>query len=162
MDRERPTGREPRSGPRGVRQRPEVTSGHGDPEPGCLADQGSGDRIEDEDGPAHARTAQLECLVDRRDTEPVRARTLERERDRDGAMTVRVRLDHGPDGDAFNSASNVELKPVKLSNTLAFMFETRFRQRVTKYAAELEALQHDYVDCWSGLKKDFNPGKREA
>jgi len=41
------------------------------------------------------------------------------------------------------------------------MFETRFRQRVTKYAAELDTLQHDYVDCWSGLKKNFNPGKRE-
>ena len=41
------------------------------------------------------------------------------------------------------------------------MFETRFRQRVTKYAAALETLQHDYIDCWSGLKKNFNPGKRE-
>ncbi len=46
-------------------------------------------------------------------------------------------LPHGPDSDAFEHASNVELKPVKLTNTLAFMFETRFRQRVTKYAAEL-------------------------
>ena len=45
-------------------------------------------------------------------------------------------LPHGPDVDAFEHASNVELKPVKLANTLAFMFETRFRQRVTKYAAE--------------------------
>ena len=70
-------------------------------------------------------------------------------------------LPHGPDADAFNHASNVELKPVKLTNTLAFMFETRFRQRVTRYAGELETLQHDYVDCWSGLKKNFNPGKRE-
>ena len=36
---------------------------------------------------------------------------------------------------AFDHASNVELKPVKLTETLAFMFETRFPQRVTKYAA---------------------------
>jgi len=50
---------------------------------------------------------------------------------------------------------------VKLTNTLAFIFETRFRQRVTKYASELGTLQHDYVDCWSGLKKNFNPNKRE-
>jgi homogentisate 1,2-dioxygenase len=70
-------------------------------------------------------------------------------------------LPHGPDTGAFDHASNVELKPVRLSNTLAFMFETRFRQRVTKYAAELETLQDDYIDCWSGLKKNFNPGKRE-
>jgi homogentisate 1,2-dioxygenase len=70
-------------------------------------------------------------------------------------------LPHGPDADAFNHASNVELKPVKLTNTLAFMFETRFRQRVTKHAAGLDTLQHDYIDCWTGLTKRFNPNKRE-
>jgi homogentisate 1,2-dioxygenase len=70
-------------------------------------------------------------------------------------------LPHGPDSDAFNHASNVELRPVKLENTLAFMFETRFRQRVTKYAAGLETLQDNYIDCWSGLAKRFNPNKRE-
>ncbi|MEA2928727.1 MAG: homogentisate 1,2-dioxygenase [Hyphomicrobiales bacterium] len=70
-------------------------------------------------------------------------------------------LPHGPDADAFNHASNVELKPVKLTNTLAFMFETRFRQRVTKYAATLDTLQDDYIDCWNGLKKNFNPNRRD-
>jgi homogentisate 1,2-dioxygenase len=66
-------------------------------------------------------------------------------------------LAHGPDTDAFEHASNVELKPVKLTNTLAFMFETRFPQRVTKYAAELDTLQPDYMACWRGLKKRFDP-----
>jgi homogentisate 1,2-dioxygenase len=70
-------------------------------------------------------------------------------------------LPHGPDSDAFEHASNVELKPVKLANTLAFMFETRFRQRVTRYAAGLETLQDNYIDCWTGLRKNFNPNKRE-
>jgi homogentisate 1,2-dioxygenase len=70
-------------------------------------------------------------------------------------------LPHGPDADAFHHASNVELKPVKLTNTLAFMFETRFRQRVTSYAAGLDTLQDNYIDCWTGLKKLFNPNKRE-
>jgi homogentisate 1,2-dioxygenase len=70
-------------------------------------------------------------------------------------------LPHGPDSEAFEHASNVELKPVKLTNTLAFMFETRFRQRVTQYAASLDTLQNDYVDCWSGLKKHFHPGRRD-
>jgi homogentisate 1,2-dioxygenase len=70
-------------------------------------------------------------------------------------------LPHGPDTDAFEHASNVELKPVKLENTLAFMFETRLRQRVSKYAASLAVLQDDYVDCWSGLKKHFDPNRRE-
>jgi homogentisate 1,2-dioxygenase len=70
-------------------------------------------------------------------------------------------LPHGPDTDAFEHASNVELKPVKLTNTLAFMFETRFRQRVTQYAASLPTLQDNYADCWSGLKKHFDPNRRE-
>ena len=69
-------------------------------------------------------------------------------------------LPHGPDAEAFERASNAELKPARLSNTLAFMFETRFPQRVTKYAAELATLQHDYVDCWAGIKKHFDPNRR--
>jgi homogentisate 1,2-dioxygenase len=70
-------------------------------------------------------------------------------------------LPHGPDEQAFEHASNVELKPSKLTNTLAFMFETRFRQRVTRFAAEHAALQRDYIDCWSGLRKHFDPTRRE-
>jgi homogentisate 1,2-dioxygenase len=70
-------------------------------------------------------------------------------------------LPHGPDTDAFEHASNSELKPVKLTNTLAFMFETRLRQRVTKYAATLDTRQDNYIDCWSGLKKHFDPNRRE-
>ena len=69
-------------------------------------------------------------------------------------------LPHGPDSDAFEHASTVELKPVKLTNTMAFMFETRFRQRVTGYAAGLAGLQKDYIDCWSGLNKKFDPNRR--
>ncbi len=70
-------------------------------------------------------------------------------------------LPHGPDHDAFEHASNVELKPVKLGPTLAFMFETRFRQRVTQYAANLDVRQDDYIDCWAGLKKHFKPNRRD-
>ncbi|HEV2000829.1 MAG TPA: homogentisate 1,2-dioxygenase [Xanthobacteraceae bacterium] len=69
-------------------------------------------------------------------------------------------LPHGPDKDAFEHATTVELKPVKLTNTLAFMFETRFRQRVTKWAAELPSRQDDYADCWQGLGKRFDPKRR--
>jgi homogentisate 1,2-dioxygenase len=70
-------------------------------------------------------------------------------------------LPHGPDATAFEHASNVELKPVKLTGTMAFMFETRFPQRVTKYAAELPVLQENYIDCWRDLKKHFDPNRRE-
>lgn len=79
-----------------------------------------------------------------------------------GGMSLHnTMLPHGPDADAFEHASNVELKPVKLTNTLAFMFETRFRQRVTKYAAGLDTLQDNYIGVWDGLKKYFDPKRRE-
>jgi len=79
-----------------------------------------------------------------------------------GGMSLHnMMLPHGPDSDAFRHASQAELKPVKLTNTLAFMFESRFRQRVTKYAATSEARQDEYIDCWSGLKKHFDPDRRD-
>lgn len=70
-------------------------------------------------------------------------------------------LPHGPDATAFEHASNVKLEPAKLEGTLAFMFETRFPQRVTKFAAESSALQDNYIDCWRDLKKHFDPDRRE-
>jgi homogentisate 1,2-dioxygenase len=66
---------------------------------------------------------------------------------------------HGPDAEAFEKASGAELKPQRLLGTMAFMFETRFPQRITKYAAELPQLQDDYLDCWRGIKKLFDPAK---
>jgi homogentisate 1,2-dioxygenase len=65
-------------------------------------------------------------------------------------------LPHGPDSDAFEAASNAELKPKKLENTLAFMFETRYPQHLTPFAATTTALQRDYLGCWRGLKRRFN------
>ncbi len=79
-----------------------------------------------------------------------------------GGMSLHnTMLPHGPDADAFYGASNEDLKPHKLENTLAFMFETRFPQHVTRFAAELPTLQSDYLGCWSGLKKHFDVDKPE-
>jgi homogentisate 1,2-dioxygenase len=63
---------------------------------------------------------------------------------------------HGPDLDAFEKASNADLKPLKLSGTMAFMFESRYIIRPTKFAMETDALQKNYYECWQGLKKNFN------
>jgi homogentisate 1,2-dioxygenase len=68
-------------------------------------------------------------------------------------------LPHGPDKAAYDHATKVELKPVKLTNTLAFMFETRFPQHITRFAAELETLQEDYAQCWTPLEKNFTGEK---
>ncbi|TIU88420.1 MAG: homogentisate 1,2-dioxygenase, partial [Mesorhizobium sp.] len=65
-------------------------------------------------------------------------------------------LAHGPDASGFEKATRADLKPVKLDNTMAFMFETRFPQMLTRYAAELDTLQANYIDCWADLKKRFN------
>jgi homogentisate 1,2-dioxygenase len=65
-------------------------------------------------------------------------------------------LPHGPDNSAYEHATKVELKPVKLTDTMAFMFETRFPQHLTSYAANFSNLHENYIDCWSGLQKKFN------
>ena len=62
---------------------------------------------------------------------------------------------HGPDAETFAKASTADLKPVKLEGTLAFMFETRFVCRPTRYAMETAERQHEYYTCWQDLKKHF-------
>ena len=65
-------------------------------------------------------------------------------------------LPHGPDRNAFDRASTVELKPEKLEETMSFMFETRFPQHLTPWAAGHPAMQSDYIDCWASLEKKFD------
>lgn len=62
---------------------------------------------------------------------------------------------HGPDAGAFEKASNADLAPQRYENTLAFMFESRYVIRPTKFAMETPALQKKYFECWQGLKKNF-------
>jgi len=68
-------------------------------------------------------------------------------------------LPHGPDMDAFETASNAVLAPHKLDGTLAFMFETRFPQHVIRYAADAPQFQQDYGAYGHDLKKHFDPTK---
>ncbi|MFO1149380.1 MAG: homogentisate 1,2-dioxygenase [Alsobacter sp.] len=70
-------------------------------------------------------------------------------------------LPHGPDKTAFDKASFSELAPVKLTDTMAFMFETRFPQQLTLFAAREAPLQDDYADCWSGIDRHFDPSRRD-
>lgn len=71
-------------------------------------------------------------------------------------------IPHGPDKEAFERASNADLKPEKLDETMSFMFETRFPQHLTAFAAKEAPLQDDYIDCWASLEKKFDgtPGKK--
>jgi homogentisate 1,2-dioxygenase len=62
---------------------------------------------------------------------------------------------HGPDGEAFEAASRTALRPVKMENTLAFMFESRYVIHPTRFALESPQRQRGYVACWQGLEKHF-------
>ncbi len=74
-----------------------------------------------------------------------------------GGMSLHnMMLPHGPDGPAFEGASNTPLTAEKLDNTMSFMFETRFPQHLTIFAAKEAPLQDDYVDCWASLEKKFD------
>ena len=80
-----------------------------------------------------------------------------------GGMSLHnMMLPHGPDKEAFERASNARLKPQKLTQTMSFMFETRFPQHLTKFAATKAPLQDDYIDCWSDIEKKFDgtPSKK--
>ena len=76
-----------------------------------------------------------------------------------GVSLHNTMLPHGPDHDAFERASNVALEPHKLSGTLAFMFETRFLQQVTAFAAQNPALQADYGFYGQKLERHFDPSR---
>lgn len=65
-------------------------------------------------------------------------------------------LPHGPDRQAFEGASNADLGPEKLDETMSFMFETRFPQHLTPFAATEAPMQDDYIDCWADLEKKFD------
>ena len=62
---------------------------------------------------------------------------------------------HGPDAATFETASNATLEPRFISDTLAFMFESRHIIRPTRFALETPLLQRDYWRCWSGIRKNF-------
>lgn len=74
-----------------------------------------------------------------------------------GGMSLHnMMLPHGPDKDAFETATTGDLEPSKLQNTMSFMFETRFPQHLTEFAAFEAKLQTDYIDCWVPLEKKFS------
>ncbi|HUK09632.1 MAG TPA: homogentisate 1,2-dioxygenase [Stellaceae bacterium] len=72
-----------------------------------------------------------------------------------GASLHNCMAGHGPDAPTFEKAVNADLRPHKIDDTLAFMFETRLVMRPTRFALETEALQGDYDSRWQGLPKLF-------
>ncbi len=64
---------------------------------------------------------------------------------------------HGPDVTTFEKASAAELKPHKIEGSLAFMFESRYVFRPTRFAMQAPQLQRNYDRVWAGFPKNFAP-----
>jgi homogentisate 1,2-dioxygenase len=66
---------------------------------------------------------------------------------------------HGPDAATFDKAIAADTtKPAHITDTMAFMFETRLAIRPTRSAlGGTPGLQQDYMSYWLGLKKHFDP-----
>jgi homogentisate 1,2-dioxygenase len=60
---------------------------------------------------------------------------------------------HGPDVASYEKAIAAELRPFKIEQTMAFMFESRNVIRPTRWAMETPLLQRDYDQAWSGFTK---------
>jgi len=72
-----------------------------------------------------------------------------------GASLHNSMVPHGPDAEAFEKASGAPLAPHKLDDTLAFMFESRWRFVPSAFALNGGALDRQYARCWDGLKSRF-------
>ena len=60
---------------------------------------------------------------------------------------------HGPDKASYEKAIAAPLAPHRIADTMAFMFESRWVIRPTKFALETSELQADYDACWTGFPK---------
>jgi homogentisate 1,2-dioxygenase len=66
---------------------------------------------------------------------------------------------HGPDAPTFDTASAADTSvPVHITDTMAFMFESRYALKPSRCALHgLPRLQDDYMSHWLKLKKHFDP-----
>ncbi|WP_183954877.1 homogentisate 1,2-dioxygenase [Sphingobium fontiphilum] len=60
---------------------------------------------------------------------------------------------HGPDLASYEAAVAADLKPHRITDTMAFMFESRHVFQPTRFALTTPLLQRDYDDCWAGFGK---------
>ena len=79
-----------------------------------------------------------------------------------GASLHNCMSGHGPDRTSYERAVAAELRPHKIDDTLAFMFESRWVIRPTRHAMETPALQKDYDACWGAFEKAKLPNAPKA
>jgi homogentisate 1,2-dioxygenase len=77
-----------------------------------------------------------------------------------GASLHNCMSGHGPDAETFARASAADVsQPQRVSDTMAFMFETRAVIHPTRFALESAQRQPEYYRCWATLASHFDPGK---
>ena len=74
-----------------------------------------------------------------------------------GASLHNQMAGHGPDRASYEKAIAAELGPSKIEETMAFMFESRWVIRPTRWATESPLCQLDYDECWAGFDKATLP-----
>jgi homogentisate 1,2-dioxygenase len=78
-----------------------------------------------------------------------------------GASLHNCMSGHGPDAATFKKAIAADTsQPIRITDTMAFMFESRMVIKPTRHALEgRPPLQKDYLACWSGLRKLYDPSR---
>ena len=64
---------------------------------------------------------------------------------------------HGPDRASYDKAVAAELAPQRIADTMAFMFESRWVIRPTRWAVETPLMQLDYDEVWRDFAKGAPP-----
>ncbi|MEU6559317.1 homogentisate 1,2-dioxygenase [Nocardia nova] len=72
-----------------------------------------------------------------------------------GASLHNMWASHGPDAQTYSTASTQELRPHKIVDSLAFMFETRWPITVTDLALDADQRQSDYDAVWADIDRAF-------
>ncbi|KAJ1921727.1 hypothetical protein H4219_000460 [Mycoemilia scoparia] len=80
-----------------------------------------------------------------------------------GASLHNTMTPHGPDAKVTEMAIHRELNPGRVADgTMAFMFESKFMLRTTKWALKHQQLQHDYYKAWQSIPVRFDPTNRQV
>ncbi|KAJ1725905.1 hypothetical protein LPJ61_005561 [Coemansia biformis] len=78
-----------------------------------------------------------------------------------GASLHSMMTPHGPDARTVELATSRELVPGRVADgTQAFMFESMFQLRLTRWAAEHTQRDHSYYKAWEAIPATFDPTRK--
>jgi homogentisate 1,2-dioxygenase len=73
-----------------------------------------------------------------------------------GASLHNIMTPHGPDAATWKAATaHKDQHPVKMPDTMAFMFESCYMLKVCDRALQSPSLQKDYIKCWEQFPDNF-------